>query len=166
MNTLERELLERCKVMADNAADNAYELFNDYKRAYGDKYRPERLEAYRKEAEDAIKIGNDIEACLVKPVQEPAAWLTVHGAVKEAISQCKDATGMGNKIDTYVNANQITHDAVDESNSTTPQSRGYEKAEAALLSDQLRLFETTCMSEKDDAPSHPYLFKCNRKMKP
>jgi hypothetical protein len=60
--------------MADNAADNAHELFNDYKNAYGEKYRPERLESYRKEAEDAIKIGNEIEAYLAKPVQEPVAW--------------------------------------------------------------------------------------------
>jgi hypothetical protein len=74
--------------------------------------------------------------------QKPISWLTVHAAVKEAISQCKDATGMLNEIDTFVNANQITHDAVDDFDET-PEEHHKTASELKLL----RVLYSKCQEE-------------------
>lgn len=53
--------------------------------------------------------------CAVKQA-EPVAWEVVFRAVKQAIMLCKNVTGEHSRISTYVNAVQITHDALGTDN--------------------------------------------------
>lgn len=90
------------------------------------------------------EIKKDIESYLAKQPaeQKSISWLTVHAAVKEAISQCKDATGMPNQIDVLVNANQITHDAVDDFDET-PEEHHKTASELKIL----RVLYSKCQEE-------------------
>ena len=67
---------------------------------------------FGKDYEDMATCISRITAALAEKVEPVATWEMVHEAVKIAIDKCKDASGMRNSIDTFVNAIQITHDVM------------------------------------------------------
>jgi hypothetical protein len=136
MNTTERELLERCKEALIELPFDSGTLIKDIE-AYLAKpiEAPCNLDGLAKLGWQAVEcsICGSHAMAYPKPAQDPE-WY--HGI---------DDTGCSR----FYHKDEVRPSSFGNPLYTSPQPRKHEKAEAALLSDELRLFENTCMSEKD-----------------